>query len=306
MRSFNLTIACIALFIVAALPLVHSLQRNSDAYRPRLELEDRILYMPDGDYLGPACLGQEDLVADLIWIRAILLFGTKHDVAPDDRWNLWLYYMLDLVTDLDENFMPAYKYGALMLRLSPRWTEASNLLMAKGMRSNPDEWYLPFAIGWNYFDKGEVERGATFVQQASTLPEAPFYLSNLAATMLNESQQQEAALAFLEAEYEIALDERRRNVLFVKIQETYFEIAARDLGRARESYRADTGLEAADLEDLVPRYVQHIPDDPYAVFVDEPSQCGLQIDPLDRSVTSACLQTALRNIRVRYQVGAAR
>ncbi len=293
----------LVLALLAVAPLLHNMQRAAEAYRPRLDVADRILYLPDGDHLAPACLGYDGMVGDLIWVRAILFFGAHHEADTDDRWTIWLYYMLDLVTDLDPRFIPAYKYGGLMLGLRPGWTQACNLLMAKGMASNPDEWYLPFAIAMNYFEEGEVERAAEFARRAAAQPDAPFYLPNLAATMLNDSSQEEAALRFLQVRYETALDDEQRGVIYVKIQETKFEIAARDLQAARDRFREDHGVEAVELEQLVPRYVPAIPDDPYAVFVEDPGRCGLRIDPLDRSVTSACLQEALLAIRERYGVG---
>lgn len=301
-RSHLSSVLLIAAILVLA-PLTHLAHRHTNAYRPAHDLQDRILYLPSGDSLSRATLGLHGVVADLLWIRAVLYFGEHHGQRPAEEWYLWLYHMIDLVTDLDPHFTAPYKYGGLMLRISDDWSDASSLLMAKGMRHNPNEWYFPFTISMNYYFDGNVDDAAIYAQRAASMPGAPFYLPNLAASMLNESDQEEVALQFLLQEYEDAPDQRRQDVIYVKIQETHFEIIARDLEVARQRYRADHGAEAVDLGDLVPDYLTPLPDDPYAVFVSDPATCGIYIDPLDRSISSRCLVEALRNIRERFGVG---
>ena len=301
MRRLFLAAGIITLLVLP--PLVHNIHRSAIAYRPQHDLQQRILYLPSGDLLGPASLGYDGVVADLLWIRAVLFFGTHHGMTEDENWYVWLYCMIDLVTDLDPEFVAPFKYGGLMLHLEPDWVEAANLLMAKGIEHNPDEWYFPFTLAMNYFDQDDLERAAGYAQMAADLPGAPFYLPNLAASMLNDTNRAEVSLQFLQEKYSDALDEKMRGAIYVKIQETYFEIAKRDLDLARERFRDEQGKEAQDLAELAPQYIAGIPADPYTVFVDDPSRCGLSIDPLNRSITSDCLIEALANIHKRYGVG---
>ena len=304
MRRVFLAVGVITL--LALPPLVHNVHRSALAYRPRHDLEQRILYLPSGELLAPACLGFDGMVADLLWIRAIMYFGSHHDMTEDENWYVWLYCMIDLVTDLDPDFISPFKYGGLMLHLQSDWVEPANLLMAKGMNHNPDEWFFPFTLAMNYYSREDYERAAEYAQMAAVLPDAPFYLPNLAASMLNDTDREEVSLQFLKERYSTALDEKMRDAIYVKIQETLFEIAKRDLDVARGQYRDERGREAQDLTELVPQYIAEIPDDPYAVFVDDPSRCGLSIDPLNRSVTSDCLAEALESIRERYGIGSGR
>ncbi len=294
-------VTVLALLLLA--PATHNLRRAGEALRPRHDLAARILYLPSGEHLGPACLGYEGAVADLLWIRAILYFGGSHGAQPDDDWYVWLYYMLDLVTDLSPHFEAPYKYGGVMLRISPEWVEASNLIMAKGMANNPDEWYFPFSIAMNYHLRDDMQRSAEFLQIAASKPDAPFYLANLAASLLNETDQEEVALHFLMQEYETAPDEKRRNAIYVKIHETRFMIAQRDLDAARGRFAAEEGRPPTALSQLVPAYIPAIPEDPWATFVEAPERCSLTIDPLDSDITSTCVREALVSIRARYDIG---
>lgn len=303
MRRSHVPALVTVLALLAMAPATHNLRRAGEALRPRHDLAARILYLPSGEHLGPACLGYEGAVADLLWIRAILYFGGSHGAQPDDDWYVWLYYMLDLVTDLSPHFEAPYKYGGVMLRISPDWIEASNLIMAKGMANNPDEWYFPFSIAMNYHLRGDMQRSAEFLRIAASKPDAPFYLANLAASLLNETNQEEVALHFLMQEYENAPDEARRNAIYVKIHETRFMIARRDLDAARAEYTEDVGRPPSDLADLVPAYIPEIPADPWAIFVDESVRCTLTIDPLNNDITSTCMRSALVAIRERYNIG---
>ena len=292
--------------LLALPPLIHNAHRNADAYRPNPDLTERVRYLPTGGFTSTACLGFDSPVADLLWIRAVLYFGSHYNESDDDGWYVWLYYLVDLVTDLEPQFLSVYKYGGTMLRIEPGWVDASNLLMAKGMEHNPDQWYFPFTIAMNYFFRDDLERAAEYAQIAAAMPDAPFYLPNLAASMLNDSDREEVALRFLEEEYEAAVTEGRRQAIYVKIHETRFEVARKELDEARRRYVDDHGLPVEALDQLVPDYLEELPPDPYAVFVDDPSSCGLAINPLDRSITSNCFIEASKVIRVRYGLGTLR
>jgi len=296
---------CIVL-LLALPPLIHNAQRTADAYRPALDLTERVRYLPTGEFTSTACLGFDAPVADLLWIRAVLYFGSHYDEADDDGWYVWLYYMVDLVTDLEPHFISPYKYGGTMMRIDPGWVDASNLLMAKGMENNPDYWYFPFSIAMNYFFRDDLDKAAHYAQVAAGMPDAPFYLANLAASMLNDSDREEVALRFLEEEYEAAVTEKRRGAIFVKIQETRFEIASKQVDEARRRYVEARGTPVEDLSQLVPDFIERLPTDPYAVFLEDPSGCGLAIDPLDQSVTSNCFLDASNVIHTRYGLGTLR
>ncbi len=298
-------LACVVI-LVAMVPLVHSTHRIADAYRPRPALSEQVRFIPSGDFASTACLGFDATAADLLWIRTVMYFGENYDGSDDNTWYVWVYYMVDLVTDLDPHFTAPYKYGGTMLRIDPSWVDASNLIMAKGMASNPDYWYFPFSIAMNYFLRDEVETAAHYATLAAASPDAPFYMANLAASMLNDSNHREVALRFLEEEYAASVSEQRKEAIYVKIQETRFEMAREVVEEARQRYREATGVPAQDIEELVPDYLSEIPADPYAVYLDDPSDCGLVINPLDRSVISACFLQASYVIKERYWLGTVR
>lgn len=210
--------------VVGVLPIAH---RHVDAWAPSEAAVDDIRFLPSGDLLATVSLGYEPVFADLLWIWATMLFGERIGQGEDDRWLGWLYHITDMATDLDPRFARAYKYGGIMLRVSPDFVEPSSLIFAKGMHHVPQEYYLPFGVAMNYYlhhDNQEV--AADYMLQASKLPGAPFFTRNLAASMLRESNRTDVALQFLEEEFRSLPDGSAKKAVEVKIAELRYRSAA--------------------------------------------------------------------------------
>ena len=132
---------------------------------------ERLLYLPDAEYLKIASLGYRELVADLLWVQSIQVMGEKKVSESSGR---WLYRALDIITTLNPKFVRAYEAGGLALTTLVVLPEESNQLMMKGMQHNPTEWKLPFLIGINYYyESYDDAKAAEYMSQASRLPGAP-------------------------------------------------------------------------------------------------------------------------------------
>lgn len=255
----------IALAGVLLVGLIHSGHRHTDAWAPQSDLTNEILYLPSGEFLQLATLGYEMLAADLLWVRATAMFGEGY--GADERWQLWLYHMINLATDLDPQFRAAYKYGGTMLRMDGLLVDQSNLIFQKGHEALPDEWYFPFAIAMNYFlYKEDRKLAALYMEQAARSARStelaieaarargdrssplldprrqpPSYLANLAASLYSETDQLELGLTFLLEEHRQLPPSHSRTAVEVKILETRYLIALRDATATVEQYRLQTG-----------------------------------------------------------------
>lgn len=255
----------LALAVVLLVGLIHSGHRHTDAWAPRSALSDEMLYLPSGEFLQLATFGYEMLVADLLWVRATAMFGEGY--GADDRWQLWLYHMINLATDLDPEFRAAYKYGGTMLRMNGALIDQSNLIFQKGSMALPNEWYFPFAIAMNYFlYKEDRKLAALYMEKAATVARdienevralrkagdlnsplldprrsPPSYLANLAASLYSETDQLELGLTFLLEEQRQLPDSASRTAVEVKIVETRYLIALRDANSVIEQYRNQVG-----------------------------------------------------------------
>ncbi|MBI2875342.1 MAG: hypothetical protein HYY20_00495 [Candidatus Tectomicrobia bacterium] len=170
-------------------------QGRLEEIRPQ-DRAERMLYLPSGKLLKPMALGFDSLVADLLWIRAVIYVG---DHLMTDKRYPWLYHILDLVTTLDPQFETPYEFGGVILALEERAVDQSTALLKKGMQSHPRSWRLPFYLGFNYFYlQGDPKTAAYYLEQAARLPGCPPYVPRLAANIKYQTAGQEEAIHFLE------------------------------------------------------------------------------------------------------------
>ncbi len=250
----TLLLACVA----AAAGLFVALERQ----RPAAVRATELSYLPKGDYLKVAVLGYRQLVADLIWLQVVQQLGERSQTVAGYR---WAFHAVDVLTDLDPKFAFAYQAAGSILSVWARLPKESNVLLAKGMRHNPDVWQLPFFLGYNYYfelhDPGEA---AKYFRLASALPGAPEYLPRLAARMSVEAGDPAAALELLQRLYVQTQDDRVRDGLARRIKEVVAERDIRLLEEGVRRYRARYGTLPGRLEDLVTGGIlPRLPEEPF-------------------------------------------
>lgn len=250
--------------VLAAAAAGARLHAEADAWRGPSDADDELRWMPSGRALRLAVLRYDNVAADLLWLRAVGMFGEKYGTSGGDvAWLQWLYHLVDLVTDLDPSFRSAYVHGGTLLRLFPGWQTQSTLVFAKGAAALPERWEFPFNISMNYYlHEGDPESASRYMRQASVIPGSPFYLRSLAASMLDEAHQLDTALAFLRQELTQVADPRVRSALEVKEQEIRYRIGIRDIEAARQRFRDESGRDVLHPADLVPGTLPRLPDDP--------------------------------------------
>jgi hypothetical protein len=148
-----------------------------------------LLYVRSPEAMKRLALSYDALAADLYWIRAVQHYGgTKLSTDPNKAYDL-LYPLLDLTTSLDPRFNVAYYYGAIFLAEpfpgGPGRPDLSIALLQKGLQAQPGKWEFAQEIGFIYYwwvqDYAEA---AAWFRRASVLPNAPSWLTALAATTL--------------------------------------------------------------------------------------------------------------------------
>ena len=209
----------------------------------------RLLYLPDGEYLKIASLGYRELIADLLWIQSIQVMGEKKVSESSGR---WLYRALDIITTLDPKFVRAYEGGGLALTTLVVLPEESNQLMMKGMRYNPTEWKLPFLIGINYYyELYDDGKAAEYMAHAARLPGAPSSLATLAANLYVSAHSPQEAVNLLAALYEQTTDESAKKLLEIRLKIVMTERDLSLLEQAIDRYKKQTGQHPPRLEALV-------------------------------------------------------
>ena len=165
------------LLILAALPFLggmgaHHFQQATDPGRWSQADEMRAVFVPSPVATKVASMGFNMVVADLLWIRAVLLFVDFLDSDSDDGAH-WTRTVLKTVGTLDPAWRTPFFYGGGMLRLLDN-IEGSDEIFSDGMKAFPQDAYFPFSLAMNaYLHHEDLEMAVKYLQQAATMPGAP-------------------------------------------------------------------------------------------------------------------------------------
>ncbi len=220
-----------------------------DRQRPPAVRAAELSYLPKGEYLKVAVLGYRQMVADLIWIKALQHLGERKQTKEGYQ---WAYHAVDVLTELDPKFTIAYQVGGTILGVWAGLVHESIALLTKGMLHNPDTWQFPFFLGYDYYyELHDPATAAKYFRMASMLQGSPAYLPKLAARMTVEAGDPDAALEFLERLYRQVQDERLRESLVHRMKEVMAERDVQRLEQAVAQFKARYGKLPGRLEDLV-------------------------------------------------------
>lgn len=209
------------------------LDRRQDQTAVQIE---GLAQLPKGEYLKPALIGYHHLGADILWLRLLQVVGKSRNSADEYE---WMYHALDVITTLDPQYAYAYYVGGNILGELAKRPDLGNRLLEKGVASNPEVWYIPFLLGYNYyFLLGDPAKGAEYIMKAASLPDRPAYLPGLATRMAAEAGSPDTALAFLEARWQETQDHGTREALESRMKEVIIERDLRTLENAVAAYRA--------------------------------------------------------------------
>lgn len=178
-------------------------QRQLQYYHGRQHFEQGLHYLPSGEALKILSLGYREVTADFLWFSAIQYLGGRNNWPPEDR---TFYDLLDRATTLDPLYEFIYHAAGVCLTKYGQQYELSIKILQKGMNAlgenlnkNKFGWWLPFLIGYDYFFYlGDDKNGARYMMIAAQLPGSPRYLPGLTATLLKDTGDLQAGIAFLE------------------------------------------------------------------------------------------------------------
>jgi len=186
LREACLVIA--ALLIMGGGILVKSETLTGRDPRPTEEL----MYFPSGTFVRQSAMGQESALADIAWLRAIQYYG--HHRLTDRRYDM-IGHVFDVITTLDPQFVQAYVFGAVVLSQDAGKTKEALDLLRKGMRNNPEDWFLAFETGFVYYMVlHDYRSAARYFTLSSRLPDSPEFTSRFAAFVEEKAGRPETAL----------------------------------------------------------------------------------------------------------------
>ncbi len=152
-------------------------------------------FVADPQTLQLASLGFDALVADLHWMRAVQIVGSKEGAAG--RSSL-IGALLDVVTTLDPWVGHPYRFAAIWMKDDETAVRQANALLRRGIAHHPGDWRNYFYLGFNhFFYLDEQAEAAAALEPAIRLHGAPPYLARLVARLKSEQGGLDAAAAFL-------------------------------------------------------------------------------------------------------------
>jgi hypothetical protein len=257
-RQFSLaiTIILVAGFFIYELGVTLNYRRYSD------DVVEEMMYFPSGSLLNLASAGNETLVADFLWLRGIQYYGEHRRT---DRSYPLAEHVFSTITELDPQFVGAYRFGAFVLGQDVGQPVAGINLIRKGMVENPGTWQLPFDLGFLYFIQLKDSRSAAhFFNFAARQEGAPALVKRFSAFAYRKAGKNEMAKALWEEISRSSDNEVMQETADFALKSIARDEIADSLTSRIERFRALRGRSPANLGELeTAGLVAKVPDDPF-------------------------------------------
>ncbi len=241
-RRAGLVLLALALAAAALLARTR-LEAQGDAHVPA-----GLLYLPKGPYLRALAVGQEETLADLLYIWAIQYYSNYDDTS---RYGYLETVFDGAITELDPYFSEAYLVGALIMTMEARQPDMALKLFDKGLARMPDNWELAYWAGWEAYSAGRFAKARTYWTDAAKIPGASPVLGRLSARMLEKEGDRDAAIAEYRHLLETTTDEHTKGIVRSWLERLVNERALATARGALFAYRDRFGRCPAQLEALV-------------------------------------------------------
>jgi tetratricopeptide (TPR) repeat protein len=153
-------------------------------------------YVLPGSILRALSMGQNGLLADIYWTRAVQYFGSQR-LSHSLDFSMLEPYINTAVT-LDPQLVVAYYAGGFFLSTpEPRGAGRPDLavdLLKRGIKANPDYWRLWHHLGFTYYwDLGDYEKAAAAYAEGAKNPKAQPWMRVMAAAITSKGGSRETS-----------------------------------------------------------------------------------------------------------------
>ena len=212
--------------------------------------ERELVYLAPPGMLKAMSMGYPHLLADLIWVKALVYFGTHF---TGDRKYTWLQSYVDTILALDPDYRNVYRWAGTVIMYGGSITRekvmASIEILEKAHARFPEDWEFSFTLGCNYYfelrsdDEEQVRRwrrtGAGYIERAANLAGAPHWLTVMVSSLYKKLGQTDLAVAHLEEAYLRTADKNLRREIGMRLARLKSEQLLKDLEQERERFMED-------------------------------------------------------------------
>ena len=237
-------------------------QPRADLTRRERAIDTALVFAPDGKMLRAATLDQHEPVADLLWIRTVLVFGERWNEDPDPTWITWLRGSIQAVSELDPQWRTPYFWGGSLLRILDD-IEGSDAVFLAGIKNLPDDYYFPFSYGMNlYLYHDDPTEAAVWIDRSSRLPNGVAKYAGLAAKLRSSGGDRSGAIDYLLERKAEATDETEIADIDLQLSHLYHDRLVDQLLPTCRAYRAEKGTAPASPADFFAWAHMEMPDNP--------------------------------------------
>ena len=271
----------------------HLLQARLDETRHSGVDRHELMVIPGGQALRAAAMGYDSLVADMLWARAVLVYGELLGKPTEPARLTWLGKMILAVVELDPTWRTPYYYGATLLSTSGA-VDASDAVLLAAIEQMPEDSYFPFALGMNhYIHREDAEAAGEWIRMAAALPGAPDWYEMAARGLVVKKLGLESAIRYLREEIASTEDPDLRAQLETRLDDVVHQRWVEELEDARADAEAKLGRPLSSLDELVTLgAAPQLPEDPLG---------GTWMINVDGDVTSTVAEEAFTAQQLRWE-----
>ncbi len=252
-------------FVVGSLIAAHvAVSLEVQSIRQGVIRQAEVMVPLPAPVLKLVALDYRNLVADWLFSRTLSFHGgklTRKEPIDDETYRI-IYNRLDVASELDPYFVDPYFFGQAVLTWGAGMPQEANRLLDRGRRFRPDDWNIPFFMGFNaFYFLHDNAQAAAYLMEASRRPGGPPFAALLAARLASRSGGTDTSIAFLQQLAAQTEDPATRRLIQRRLE------ALKGiwlLEQAVERYRARFGSVPSTISDLVERRIlARLPTDPY-------------------------------------------
>ncbi len=199
------------------------------------------------------------VAAFLIFIKtAVFAGGTLVGVEEED-YVPSLVQNFDVASELFPEFVDLYFFcQAFVPHVAPEYARKTNQILLRAEEIYPDSLYYPFFRGFNYYKYlDEPLLAAEVFRAASMLPDAPPLFASMGSRLMARGGNLAVGREMLVVMYRSETNEAVRERYAAELEN--FDKAL-SLQAALDRYRQVNGVDAHEIDDVVPSFMESVPD----------------------------------------------
>ncbi|MEO0096822.1 MAG: hypothetical protein ABIK78_01870 [candidate division WOR-3 bacterium] len=228
-------------------------------------LLQELMYFPSGKFLKEMAIEYDNLLSDLLWLRAIQYYGFH--LVTDRKFD-YLFHIFDIITTLDSRFKGAYHFSSFCLAWDAQKPDSAIYLLKKAILYSPFHWQHYFDIGFvNYMIIKDYEEAGYYFYLAAQLPETWRISERWAAFSFGKSPKKDFAEILWQDIYNSTDNEQLKKIAKRGLKVLKREKDLEYLQKALDKFIQDKKKEPTSLLELYKEgYIDSIPKEPFGYY----------------------------------------